>query len=78
MKDFFEEFFYMCSKNNTKSRGTYIMLAVTLVVLLSGFIAGAVAEVVYISADNFQLMPCLISVGCLVAFIGLIIWLKKS
>lgn len=78
MKDFFEELKYMCSASNTKSRGTYIMIVVTLIALLIAFVAGIVAEIVYISASNFQILPLLISVIALIVEIALIVWLKKS
>lgn len=78
MKEFFEELKYMCSASNTKSRGTYIMVVITLIALLIAFVAGIVAEIVYISASNFQILPLLISVIALVIEIALIVWLKKS
>ena len=78
MKEFFEELKYMCSASNTKSRGTYIMVVITLIALLIAFVAGIVAEIVYISASNFQILPLLISVIALVVEIALIVWLKKS
>lgn len=78
MKEFFEEFFYMCSANNTKSRGTYLMLAAILVLLPIVFIAGVIAEIVYIGAGNFQIMPAILAVLALVGEIALIVWLKKS
>ena len=78
MKEFFEELKYMCSASNTKSRGTYIMVVVTLIALLIAFVAGIVAEIVYISASNFQILPLLISVIALAVEIALIVWLKKS
>lgn len=78
MKEFFEEFAYMCSSSNTKSRGVYIMIAVTMVVLLIAFVAGVVAEVVYVMAGNFQILPIAISIIALIIDIGLFVWLKKS
>lgn len=78
MKEFFEELKYMCSASNTKSRGTYIMVVVTLIALLIAFVAGIVAEIVYISAHNFQILPLAISVVALVIEVALVIWLKKS
>lgn len=78
MKEFFEEFKYMCSSANTKSRGTYIMLAIILVLLPIIFISGVVAEIVFISAGNFQIIPALLAVLAIVGEIALIVWLKKS
>ena len=78
MKEFFEELKYMCSASNTKSRGTYIMVVVTLIALLIAFVAGIVAAIVYISAHNFQILPLAISVVALAVEVALVIWLKKS
>ena len=39
MKEFFEELMYMCSANNTKSRGLYIFIVVAMAALLIGSVA---------------------------------------
>ena len=78
MKDFFEELFYMCKHQDSKVRVFYIMCTAALILLPIAAIAGIVAEVVYVMADNFQLMPCIISIVCIIAEVGLVVWLKKS
>lgn len=78
MKDFFYDLKYYCSSANTKSRGTYIMIAIILLLLPIAAIAGIVAEVVYISASNFQLLPMIIAIVAVVIEVALIVYLKKS
>lgn len=78
MKDFFEELIYMCKHQDSKVRVFYIMCTAALILLPIAAIAGIVAEVVYVMADNFQLMPCIISIVCIIVEVGLVVWLKKS
>ena len=78
MKDFFEELIYMCKHQDSKVRVFYIMCTAALILFPIAAIAGIVAEVVYIIADNFQLMPCIIAVVSIVFEVGIVVWLKKS
>lgn len=78
MKEFFEEFKYHCSSANETSRGVYIMIAITLILCMVIFVSGIVAEVVFVMAGNFQVLPLALSGIFLVIFIALILWLKKS
>ena len=78
MKDFIYDLKYYCSSANTKSRGTYIMIAIILLILPIAAISGIVAEIVYISASNFQLLPLIITVVAIILEVLLIVWLKKS
>lgn len=78
MKDFIYDLKYYCSSANTKSRGTYIMIAITLLLLPIAAIAGIVAEVVYVSASNFQILPLIIAIVAVIVEVALIIYLKKS
>lgn len=78
MKDFFYDLKYYCSSANTKSRGTYIMIAAILILLPIAAISGIVAEVVYIAASNFQLLPLIIVVVAIAFEVFLVAWLKKS
>jgi len=54
------------------------MIAITLLLLPIAAIAGIVAEVVYISASNFQILPLIIAIVAVVVEVALIIYLKKS
>ena len=78
MREFISELMYMCSPSNTKSRGTYIMIAIILILLPIAAISGIVATIIYAVAGNFQAMPLIITVVALVVEVALIIWLKKS
>ena len=78
MKDFIYDLKYYCSSANTKSRGTYIMIAIILLILPIAAISGIIAEIVYISANNFQLLPLIITVVAIILEVLLIVWLKKS
>lgn len=78
MKDFFYDLKYYCSSANTKSRGTYIMIAAILILLPIAAISGIVAEVIYIAASNFQLLPLIIAIVATAFEVFLVVWLKKS
>lgn len=78
MKDFFYDLKYYCSSANTKSRGTYIMIAAILILLPIAAISGIVAEVIYIAASNFQLLPLIIAIVAIAFEVFLVVWLKKS
>lgn len=78
MKDFFYDLKYYCSSANTKSRGTYIMIAAIIILLPIAAISGIVAEVIYIAASNFQLLPLIIAIVAIALEVFLVVWLKKS
>lgn len=78
IRDFFSDLKYMCSSANTKSRGTYLMIAAILILLPIAAISGIVATVIYIAAGNFQLVPLIITVVAIVVEVALIVWLAKS
>ena len=56
MKEFFEEFGYMCSSSNTKSRGLYIFIAIAMAVLALGCLASLVLKLVLFIAGSPALM----------------------
>ena len=77
MKNFFSDLFYAIKNESGKAKVFYILCFVTLICTLIGFVSGVVAEVVYIVASNFQLLPCILAVVCLALFIGVVCWLNK-
>lgn len=78
MKEFFEEFAYMCSSSNTKSRGIYIFIAIALTLLFIGCIVSLVLFVVNTIKFGFYPLFLALFVVSLLILIGMIVWLKKS
>lgn len=73
MRDFFDDLKYMCSADNTTSRGIYIVIAIALVLLpiasITGFVAFAMRKVVF---------SLILGIVAILLEVGLVIWLKKS
>ena len=78
MKEFFEEFAYMCSSSNTKSRGMYIFIAIALAVLALGTVASLVLFVINTIKFGFTPLFLILFIVTLLILIGMIVWLKKS
>lgn len=78
MKEFFEEFAYMCSSSNTKSRGMYIFIAIALAVLALGTVASLVLFIVNTIKYGFTPLFLILFIVTLLILIGIIVWLKKS
>ena len=78
MKEFFEEFAYMCSSSNTKSRGMYIFIAIALAVLALGTVASLVLFIVNTIKYGFTPLFLILFVMSLLILVGMIVWLKKS
>ena len=78
MKEFFEEFAYMCSSSNTKSRGLYIFIAIALAVLALGTVASLVLFIVNTIKYGFTPLFLILFVVSLLILVGMIVWLKKS
>ena len=78
MKEFFEEFAYMCSSSNTKSRGLYIFIAIALAVLALGTVASLVLFIVNTIKYGFTPLFLILFVMSLLILVGMIVWLKKS
>lgn len=79
MREFFEELFYMCSADNTKSRGLYIFIVVAMALLAIGSVVSLILMLVNLIAYKafswLWLILFIVTVGILV---GIIVWLKKS
>lgn len=79
MREFFEEFSYMCSSANTKSRGLYIFIAIAMIALLIGVVVGIVLMIVNgVKYHTVNALSIGLTIGCVAALIGVLIWLKKS
>lgn len=79
MKEFFEEFAYMCSASNTKSRGIYIFIAAALALMLLGAVAMIVMLLVnVIKFGAFSPIWAILLLLDIIIFVAVIIWLKKS
>lgn len=78
MKEFLEEFIYMCSSSNTKSRGFYIFIALVWALLLLGGTGTIVLCVITAVKGWFQLYYLFLTAITWICFIGLTVWLKKS
>lgn len=78
MKEFFEEFAYMCSSSNTKSRGLYIFIAIALIVLALGSLASLILFVVNTIKYGFTPLFLILFVVSLLILVGMIVYLKKS
>lgn len=79
MKEFFSEFSYMCSSENTSSRGFYIRLAIGLS-LLTLLILGAAGLIVFslIKGIKIPVYAIIAFVVALVIETGLVVWLKRG
>ncbi len=78
MRDFIDDLKYMCSADNTKSRGLYIFITIALIAMLIGIVGGIVG-IVYTAIKGGQiLMPVILTVVILVIFVAVVMWLKKS
>lgn len=78
MKEFFEEFAYMCSSSNTKSRGLYIFIAIALGVLALGSLASLILFVINTIKYGFTPLFLILFVVSLLILVGMIVYLKKS
>lgn len=78
MKEFFEELMYMCSANNTKSRGLYIFIVVAMAALLIGSVAMLVLLIINLVKGYFNLLFLVLFLVAVGILVGLIVWLKKS
>lgn len=79
MKEFFEEFAYMCSASNTKSRGLYLFIAATLAFLVIAAVAMIVLLLInVIKYGAFSFLWAGILLFDIVILVALLIWLKKS
>lgn len=78
MKEFFEEFGYMCSSSNTKSRGMYIFIAIALIVLALGSLASLILFVVNTIKYGFTPLFLILFVVSLLILVGMIVYLKRS
>lgn len=79
MKEFFEEFAYMCSASNTKSRGIYIFIAASLALMLLGAVVMIVMLLVnVIKFGAFSPIWAILLLLDIIIFVAVIIWLKKS
>lgn len=78
MRDFIDELKYMCSASNTKSRGTYIMIAGLLILLPILAVVGVIVAIVRHAVVAALAVGIVTAVVALAIWIALIIWLKKS
>lgn len=78
MREFFEEFAYMCSSNNTKSRGLYIFIAIALVALLIGAVASLILFIINTIKFGFTPLFLILFLVTVILLVGIIIYLKKS
>ena len=79
MKEFFEEFAYMCSSSNTKSRGLYIFIAIALIIMTIAVPVLTVMLIVnYVKYKVFSILWLVLLLFVLGVEIGIIVWLKKS
>lgn len=78
MKEFFEEFGYMCSSSNTKSRGLYIFIAIVMAILTIAAPVMLVMFIVNTVKFGFTPMFLILLIVDLVVLIGMFIWLKRS
>lgn len=78
MRDFIDDLKYMCSADNTKSRGLYLFIAIALIAMLIGIVGGIIGIVYTAIKGGAILMPVILTVIILVIFIAVIVWLKKS
>ena len=78
MRDFISDLLYMCSADNTKSRGLYLFITAALCFMLIGIIGGIIG-IVYTAAHHGAIaMPLILTIVILVIFVAVIVWLKKS
>ncbi len=79
MKEFLDELMYMCSSSNSKSRGFYIFIASCLVAMLIGAVVMVVILLInIIKFKAFSFLWLVLLILDIAAFIGVLIWLKRS
>lgn len=79
MKEFFEELSYMCSANNTKSRGLYLFITIGMALLALGIVATIVMIIINAVANKvFLTLPFVLLIFMIICLVGIIVWLKKS
>ena len=79
MKEFFEELSYMCSSNNTKSRGLYLFITIGMALLALGIVATIVMIIINAVANKvFLTLPFVLLIFMIICLVGIIVWLKKS
>lgn len=78
MRDFIDDLKYMCSADNTKSRGLYLFITIALIAMLIGIVGGIIGIVYTAIKGGAILMPVILTVIILVIFIAVVVWLKKS
>lgn len=78
MKELLSDLAFMCSSSNTSSRGFYIFIAIGLAVLALGIPAMLVLLIVNIVKGASFVLPLILLIVAIAAFVGLIVWLKKS
>lgn len=78
MRDFIDDLKYMCSADNTKSRGLYIFITAALIAMLVGIIGGVIGIVYTAIKGGAIMMPLILTIVIAAIFVGVIVWLKKS
>ena len=79
MGDFISELKYMCSADNTTSRGFYIFVAVAMVaVALLAVVALVLTVINVIKGYGINFLYVGMLVAAIVAEVGVFFWLKKS
>jgi hypothetical protein len=78
MKEFVSDLLYMCSGNNTSTRGFYILVTVVLAVLTLGIPVMLGLLIFSIVKGASVVLPLIFLLVAVAAYIGVIIWLKKS
>lgn len=78
MKEFISDLFYMCSASNTTSRTFYIIVTTILGILTLAIPGTLVFLIVSIVKGMAVVLPIILLVVCIIIYVAVLIWLKKS
>ena len=78
MKEFVSDLFYMCSSNNTSTRGFYIFVTALLAILTLAIPIMLILIIINIVKGAAFVLPLILLSVAVAIYIGVIVWLNKS
>lgn len=78
MVEFIQDLKYMCSADNTKSRGLYIFITVALIAMAIGIVGGIVGIIYTAIKGGSVVLMIILTLVIAAIFAGTIFWLIKS
>lgn len=78
MKEFVSDLLYMCSGNNTSTRGFYILVTAVLAILTLGIPVMLGLLIFNIVKGYSFILPLILLLVAIAIYVLVIIWLKRS